>query len=279
MRVIYWDIETIARPAAEIEAMMPEDVRNPRMPHDLESPVVPTFEHKGMKDGPAKEEWRQKKAAEFHAEHQAKVAKWVKKAEGKKQAWIDEGALDPLTGTIALIGLHSIRYSHASGVTPEDDGSLILCAEKLPAKLAKQFGCMCFDGEKPMLENFWQYLHRTRCQDDGTIIAGFHSNNFDVRFAVVRSAVNRVRPKVPVVEGPYINRKLWVDLHDYYACGKREIYASINEVARALNLPTKEKDGGSFGQMWKEDKAGALAYLRDDDLRLTREIGEAFLPL
>lgn len=281
MRVVFWDIETVAKPREQLDALLPEELKNPVLPYELANPVVPNFEHGGLKDPNKLAEWREKKVADFHAGVKSDIQKWNADIEKQKYKFYDRAALDPLTCEVKLIGLRSVEIippTKAKQKPKEKVATFILCAEKIDPELAREFDVVCFQNERDTLTTFWEMVHKWKTHDGGFFMCGWHTSKFDVWVTRVRSAVHRIGIPVQILShSGYPVREIWTDLHDEYACGNRSLYASINEAAQCLGIPPKAKNGGQFGKLWETDKKAALSYLRDDDLRLTEAIGRALL--
>lgn len=282
MRVVFWDIETVAKKREELDALMPDDIKNPVLPYDLANPVVPNFEHGAMTDPVKLATWREKKVADFHSEHRAKVAKWTKDAESDRFKFYDRAALSATTCEVKLIGLRSVEIippSSPRAKQKEKVETFILCSEKIDGELAKEYGVVCFQDEARMLSQFWDMVHSWRTREGAFLMTGWNSNRFDIRIVRLRSAARRIRIKVPILGASgYPVADLWKDLMQDYACGDKQTYTSIGEAAKCLGIPGKKTDGGQFGKLWETDKRAALAYLRDDDLRLNEAIGRLLIP-
>lgn len=287
MRVVFWDIETKDKPRTELEALLPDDLANPVMPYDLANPVVPkhdSFEHKGMSDPDKLKAWRDKKVLEWHSDHKEKITKWHCGVAEDRDKFYRKAALDPLTGVVKLIGMRIVEIippQSPRAKQKEKVSTVILCAERIDSDLAREFDVTTFDSEKAMLAQFWGMVYDWRKGQDTSalMMAGWNSNKFDLRFTRLRALANRVKVRVPITgANGYAVPYLWTDLMQEYNSGDKQAYTKITNAAKCLGIEGKELDGSQFGRLWDEDRRAALSYLRDDDLRLTEELGRIILP-
>jgi hypothetical protein len=63
-----------------------------------------------------------------------------------------------------------------------------------------------------------------------------------------------------------------VDLRDVWQLGDRMARGSLDAITKHLGVGAKNCDGKEFARLWKEDRATAEAYLRND-LELTARVG------
>lgn len=203
-RTIVFDLESAPLPEPELKAMMPE------------------FEPPGNLKDPAK------------------IAAAI---EEKKRKWIEDAALDALTGRVLAIGLMI-------------DEAFILISE--PAT------------EATMLHEFWDaitdvgyLLHR---------VVGFNINLFDLPFMIRRSWKLGVSPPREIRQGRYWNANI-VDIRDVWQCGDRQSHGSLDTIAKHLGVGAKTGSGKDFAALWAQDKEKATEYLKND-LQLTSAIAK-----
>lgn len=258
-----WDIETIPLPDDQLQALMSEELRNPQMPYELEWPTMPTFENRALKDPVKIEEWHSGKVREWHAGCKAAVEKWRAATMEAQLKFIERAPLSAATGSIALIGTKCLddtrRFIYAATADPQLIGrfdSVILCAN-----------------EEQLLRQFWGRVQHLRLNGDVQMI-GAHSNKFDLPFIKRRSWINRVPIPVPTMSGAYVDRSLWVDVHDIWQSGDRQEMISVDNLAKALGVQPKTGKGDVFWKLWRDDKQAAVQYLCDD-LETTAQIARA----
>lgn len=175
-----------------------------------------------------------------------KIAAKIAEAEANhKRDFIEKAALDPLTGRVLAIGLlnHNTR----------------------------QFVIIGHDDEARTLADFWNVC-RTEIVK-GTRFAGFNIFQFDLPFLLRRSWKHRVPVPLGLRRGRYWSDEL-SDLREIWQLGDRQARGSLDSIAKHLGVGEKDGDGKDFARLWIEDRAKAVAYLRND-LELTSKIAEA----
>jgi len=276
MQTVIYDIETEPKSAQELEALMPAEIRDPYMPDELrEFNVKPEdFNHASMKDPSKIEEWRAEKMRKAHADHKEKISKWQDKCLQDKLKWIEKAALSAGTCIIRLIGL---SFEDGAIIIMVNDAKAFSEAESDLIRRMEGVIAIRFNTEAEMLEQFWKNVDNTRQPDDEIFgedearFAGFHSNRFDLPMLRRKSWNHGVRVTAPIMSGNYIDRKLWVDLHEEWQSGDRETRDSLNTVAKALGVEQKNGSGEYFYKLYARDRIAALEYLVQD-LKATRAV-------
>jgi uncharacterized protein YprB with RNaseH-like and TPR domain len=214
MKTILFDIETGPLPEKELAA------------------VMPPFDPSEVKTGNIKDP--------------EKIAAKIAEAEvNHKRNFIENAALDPLTGRVVAIGLlhHSTR----------------------------EFVVIGHDDEARTLAEFWSVCRAEIV--NGTRLVGFNILQFDLPFLLRRSWKHRVPVPLGLRRGRYWSDEL-SDLRELWQLGDRQARGSLDCIAKHLGVGEKNGDGKEFARLWVEDRTKALGYLRND-LELTGKIAEA----
>lgn len=159
----------------------------------------------------------------------------------QKSKWIDQAALDPRTGKILVIGIRGL------------DGSF-----------------RAIDGggdEATLLQEFSALV----AANGGKIFAGFNIKTFDIPFLVKRMWRLGVSPFLrPGASLRYLDN--WIDLRDVWQMGDKQAGGSLDAIAKFFGIGAKTGHGKEFANLWKADRAAALAYL-ENDVQLTYDVG------
>lgn len=199
---IVFDIETEALPEAELKQFMPE------------------FEAPGNIKDPEK----------------------IKNAIAeKRKAWIENAALDAMTGRVLAIGLW----------IPD---SFVLISE--PAT------------ESEIVYEFWDSIQGA----PGVLhhLIGFNCCLFDLPFLIKRSWRLGVPVPLGIRRGRYWGDNI-TDLRDVWQMGDRQAHGSLDTISRHLAVGQKSGNGKEFAALWHSDRAKAEEYLKND-LALTAAI-------
>ena len=120
------------------------------------------------------------------------------------------------------------------------------------------------------LQHWWNLV--AECLKLQRPMVGLNIHNFDLPFLVRRSWITGVPVPCGIRSSNYWS-PLFVDLMRVWALGSRDMIG-LNDLALAFGLPGKVKevdgvmsDGASFWRAWRENRAVAEAYLKQD-LRL-----------
>jgi len=160
----------------------------------------------------------------------------------KEKAWLEDAALDALTGRVLAIG------------TLE----------------AGKFECLADDDEPALLRKFWAFVQSP--ESGLQRIIGFNCNSFDLPFLVRRSWKHRIALPLGLREGRYWGREV-VDLRDTWQLGDKQSKGSLDAIAKHLGVGAKTGSGLDFAALWIVDKKKALEYL-NNDLILTQKIAQ-----
>ena len=160
----------------------------------------------------------------------------------KEKAWLEDAALDALTGRVLAIG------------TME----------------AEKFECLADNDEEALLKRFWNVIQDY--QSGLQRIIGFNCNSFDLPFLVRRSWKHGISPPLDLRNGRYWSREV-VDLRDVWQLGNKQAVGSLSAIAVHLGVGVKSGSGLDFAALWIVDRPKALAYLKND-LELTQKIAQ-----
>lgn len=205
---VYFDIETGPLPLTYLEATMPKF----KAPANLKDPV--------------------------------KIAAAI---EEKKKEYIEDAALDPLTGQILCIGVLDPLHGFQ------------------PLGLA--------DDEAAMLRAFWRIANDALGNFDNLI--GFNCNSFDLPFLVKRSWKHGIRPPLILRNGRYWSKDI-IDLREVWQMGDKQAHGSLDTVSRFLGQAGKAGEGSQFAELWADNRDVALTYLKTD-LLLTQALAERMI--
>lgn len=167
----------------------------------------------------------------------------------KRQAWLDDAALNPLTAQILVIGVLQ-------------DGVVTFLA----------------GDEKTILAQFWRMAEDILAVS-GSLV-GFNIKQFDLpllikaswRHGVHVSSLIRTRWHGRV----YFNENI-IDLRDEWQLGDRQAHGSLDSISRLIGGPGKSGHGKNFATLYQSDQAAALKYL-SDDLRETERVHKRMFP-
>lgn len=163
--------------------------------------------------------------------------------EKKRQSYVADAALDPLTGKVLVVGtFDDLGFDTISG------------------------------DEKSILERFW--ILASDALAGGQLI-GFNCNSFDLPFMVKRSWHHGIRPPKELRDGRYWHRGI-IDLREIWQMGDRQAIGGLDAVSRFFGLEGKSGSGKDFAATWESDRPAALKYL-ETDLMLTKRLYEVML--
>jgi uncharacterized protein YprB with RNaseH-like and TPR domain len=173
-----------------------------------------------------------------------KIAAKIAEAEtNHKRDFIERAALDPLTGRVIAIGL----LDSESG----------------------KFDVIGHDDEAKTLGEFWEACLGEMGRTNQMV--GFNSSQFDLPFLFRRSWKHRVQIPLGIRRGRYWSEEM-IDLREGWQLGDRMARGSLDAIAKHLGVGEKNGEGKEFARLWAEDRAKAVAYLRND-LELTAKVG------
>jgi len=189
----------------------------------------------------------------------AKIAEKLAEAEvNHRRNFFDNAALDPLTGRVVAIGM--LVFDELSEVAaPLANG---------PAMDSGKCVIIGHDDEARTLREFWRYTQAEMGRMNPII--GFNIFTFDLPFLFRRSWKQRVPIPFGIRRGRYWGDQV-IDLRDAWQLGDRQARGSLDSIAKHLGVGAKNGDGKAFAELWRNDRAKAEAYLRND-LELTAKI-------
>lgn len=161
----------------------------------------------------------------------------------KRKAWIEQAALDAMTGRVIAIGLWV-------------SDTFVLISE--PAT------------EAEMMYEFWDAIQGGPGQLHHII--GFNCFLFDLPFLIKRSWKLGVAVPVGIRRGRYWGDNI-TDLRDVWQMGDRQAHGSLDTIARHLGIGQKSGSGKDFAALWHSDREKAVEYLKND-LALTAGIAK-----
>lgn len=237
-----FDIETGARPEAELRAMLPAfdpDIACPKPgPWDDSMAKVPS-NWKDEKKIAAKID----EAREIHFETVQQHPKLVEAA--REQHWsrfVEKAALDPAKGRVLAVGIKSSPSEDV--IMTIDDG-----------------------GEQCLIENAWLSLLAEL--SSGEKIIGHNIFGFDLPFLFKRSWILEVDIPDWVRNGRYWN-PAFVDIMEEWFIGQRGGgYVSVDDLCKIFGIPGKPDGltGADFDRLFhgtSEERDQAIEYLRND---------------
>lgn len=187
-----------------------------------------------------------------------KIAAKVAEAELRHKArWLSEAALSPVTGKVACISIAAIR---ADGV---DLGTVVNFADGSP------------DAEAHEIERFWTMVEQS-LNGSYTYFIGHNILDFDLPFLINRSRILGLRlPRhlYAVRGGRVYFSDHFIDTRTVWLMGRKptENPSSLDFVAKALKVGSKNGSGADFAQLMQTDREAAHAYAAND-IDLTRKV-------
>jgi hypothetical protein len=169
--------------------------------------------------------------------------------EEKREAYLRDAALSPLTGRILAVGVRKptgdLLIAHG-----EDEADIL-------RKVVAQLGV---------------YIQQQ------LPIGGFKIRTFDLPYIRFRCAVHGIS-SVRLMDR-YKGRTYWhecfVDLYEEVVMGRERSGNDLDSVCKALGIPGKTGSGAHFAQLYKDAPESALDYLRND-LRATAGVYERIM--
>ena len=160
-------------------------------------------------------------------------AKLAAAIEEKKKAWLEDGALNPLTSRVLAIGLLV------------SDTFVLIGPPATEAEILHEFWDAVRDGDG---------IHK---------LVGFNVCGFDLPL-LCRSSY-RLGVPVPSAlrEGRYWSRSV-IDLRDLWTFNDRQAVGSLDTVAKYFGVGAKTGSGADFAALWQTDRPKAEAYLKND---------------
>lgn len=126
--------------------------------------------------------------------------------------------------------------------------------------------------EQQMLKQFWALMRGFDPRNDRLV--GHNIFDFDLRFLLKRSIINRVRPTVELSFARYRSKPIF-DTMCEWDCWNLTSKISLDKLASALSLPTSKSDEVNGSRIFELFNEGRHREIRDyclQDVRLTRQI-------
>ncbi|MBI4434102.1 ribonuclease H-like domain-containing protein [Candidatus Uhrbacteria bacterium] len=200
------------------------------------------------------------------------MTRWVRESARDEEEYGQELArlkgrlgFSPFTGTIVAIGTLDAD-SGKGGVYFQAPGKELAVFEEDGVKFEPM-------DERRMLEKFWEVAQYAQ------VLVGFNSRGFDAPFLVMRSAVHRIPPTVPLMAGRYLYQQRGVkhvDLMDqlqfYGSVWKRP---NLHLVTRALGIESPKAEGvtgDDVAPLFQSGDYETIARYNLRDLHATREL-------
>lgn len=152
----------------------------------------------------------------------------------KKNKWIADAALNPLTGRVLAIGIYN------PGGFP-----------------GEEFRFLHGEDERAIIHEFWGVWSEL-----GRVV-GWNIFQFDLPFLIKRSWKLGVPVPSNLRSGRYWG-SIVTDLRDIWTFGDRHGEGTLAEVAKFLGTAEKTGEGKHFADLYARDQAAALEYLRGD---------------
>jgi hypothetical protein len=126
--------------------------------------------------------------------------------------------------------------------------------------------------ERRTLQQFWEMMRGFNPQRDRLV--GHNIFDFDLRFIIKRSIINRIRRTVDLSFARYRRQPVF-DTMCEWDCWNLSSKISLEKLAQALSLPTSKTDEVNGSRVYELYQEGKHREIRDyclKDVRLTRQI-------
>lgn len=264
------DIETCPLAREIIEAAMPESLRNPVMPEEIEKPEKPDLAAKCPKyagDEEKRAQWLTKEENKWVAKSEAARVKWKADTEAAREKYFRDAALDAKTGFVKLIVLRDTMQNETTAFLFEADGSKQ--KEILGDAALSEIVVAFYDNEGEMIRDFLKTLH-ARMKNEKELegeaqCVGYYIKEFDLPFLYRRAWMNG-QPLLPMFrKGRYWSEEV-VDLHEMFAFGDRQYkVGGLDGLATALGSPvSKLGDGALFSEWYNRSPVEGILYCIGD---------------
>jgi hypothetical protein len=202
-----------------------------------------------IETSPLPEEQLAASMPEFKAAANLKDPEKIKASiEEKKEAYIRDAALSPLTGRILAVGVR------------KPTGDLLIAHGEDEADILKK-----------VVTQLRLYIQQQ------IPIAGFNIK-FDLQFIRFRCAVHSIHCQNLISR--WKGRAFWnenfIDLMDEVTMGREKSGNGLDAVCKALGIKGKTGSGAYFAQLYKDAPESALDYLRND-IRATASVYERLM--
>lgn len=174
----------------------------------------------------------------------------------QKVEWMARGALSPLTGTVAAIGM--LSRNNQPRLT--SDGAALIMLAGDPGR-----------SESIIIAEFWEFI---RDHYERTRFIGFNIFRFDLPFLIRRSWKLKIPVPLGVRDGRYFNDSFF-DLMELWQLNNREERVSLDTLCKYLGVGAKSGEGADFHKMPPEIQRTYLF----NDLTLTRNCAERLMEM
>ncbi len=169
----------------------------------------------------------------------------------QKAAWLERGALSPLTGQVVAIGI----------LWPNEKPFLLMHGDA---------GDEGINDESRIIRVFWDFY---RAESEHSQFIGFNIFRFDLPFLIRRSWKLGLRVPIGVRLHRYFSDS-FIDLMEVWQVGNREERISLDQLAKYLGVGAKTGSGADFYKLPPDLQRQYLTH----DLTLTQKCSNVLLP-
>jgi hypothetical protein len=196
-------------------------------------PPLEPFDEAAVKIGNLKD--ARKIAEKLATAREMHAVNWQKKKAEYEREYIEKAALDPLRGSVLVIG-----YGDA-------DGRRIIHAAD----------------EADLLTELWSIFYSV-VRNNGQLV-GWNCHKFDLPFCRKRSYLHGLPVPTELLKRGRNWHESVVDLMVEWCSGEYGAYAGLERVAKFLGVGGKVGgEGADFARLWDEERDTAVAYLTGD---------------
>lgn len=278
MKTILLDIETVPADTATLEAQMPDEIRSPVMPGEIENPREPSWDEKCPKyggDAERRDAWIAAAIKKWvHSTTEARE-KWQATALEARARFVESAALRAESGHVKMIGL-SVKGERTIYLW-EPDRVMVSAAEK-EATAQKVALFSPFPLEQMMFQRFSRdfiaMMEEVKANEAGKLIfprvVTYYGNTFDLPFLARRAAICGELALMRFLRmhrrGRYLDAGRFIDLHEEWTGGDRETKTGgLEGLCRMLGVEGKSQPcAGSFYKFYAENPAEGIVYLLRD---------------
>lgn len=284
MKTIYLDIETIPQSGEALEAQMPDEIRAPVMPTELDKPIEPDWEAKCPKyggDAERRDAWKAEAISKWVASTRQAREKWQATTLENRARFVETAALRAESGHVKMIGL-SVNGERSIYLW-EPDREMVNQAEKeateqkvalfspfplegmMFQRFARDFVAMMTEGEISSGRGTKLTIHSETAR-----VVTYYGNTFDLPFLSRRAAICGEPSLMHILRmhrrGRYLDATRFVDLHEEWTAGDRETKTGgLDGLCRMLGVKGKTAPcGGSFYKFYAENPGEGIVYLLRD---------------
>jgi hypothetical protein len=282
MKTIYLDIETIPQSAEALETMMPEEIRSPVMPTELENPPEPDWQAKCPKyggDAEKRDAWIADAVKKWTAKTNADRDKWHATALENRARYVENAALRAESAHVKMIGL-SVNGERtiylwepdrkmADAAAKEADAQRVALFLMFPLE-AMMFQRFAKDFVAMMAQEWIAEEGKKAVQSTASRVVTYYGNTFDLPLIARRSAICGEPALMRFLRmhkrGRYLDSTRFVDLHEEWTLGDRETKTGgLEGLCKILGVEGKSAPcGGSFYKFYAENPSEGVVYLLRD---------------